>query len=58
MSQDVDDYFATTARTLADVLIRYARDRRPEDQKEIAQLQTELCKLRREELEAQNETTA
>lgn len=55
---DVDDDFAMFARTLADVLMRYARDRRPEDQQGIAQLQTELCRLRREELEPQNETTA
>jgi hypothetical protein len=52
---DVDDDFAMTARTLADVLIRYARDRRPEDQQGIAQLQTELCRLRREELATTDE---
>lgn len=39
------------ARTLADTLIAYARDRRPEDKKQIAQLQTELCELRWKEIE-------
>lgn len=39
------------ARTLADTLTAYARDRHPDDQKEIARLQTELCRMRREEIE-------
>jgi hypothetical protein len=47
----MDESFAMTARTLADVLMRYARDRYDDDKKAIAQLQTELCRLRREELE-------
>jgi hypothetical protein len=47
-----DDLFAMTARTLADVLIRFARDRQDNDKKAIAVLQTELCRLRRAEIAA------
>jgi hypothetical protein len=49
-----DDQFAMTARTLADVLIRFARDRHDDDKKAIAVLQTELCRLRRDEIAALN----
>lgn len=39
-----DATMANIARQLAEVLILYARDRRVEDQKLIAQYHTELCK--------------
>lgn len=39
-----DASMANVARQLAEVLIHYARDRRVEDQKLIAQLHTELCR--------------
>jgi hypothetical protein len=45
-----DDQFAMTARTLADTLMRWARDRHDDDKKGVAQLQRELCRLRRAEL--------
>lgn len=45
-----DAVMAGIARDLADVLARYARERRSEDQKEIARLHTELCNARRAEL--------
>jgi hypothetical protein len=38
------------ARDLADTLRAFARERRDDLKKEIARLQTELCRLRREEL--------
>lgn len=47
-----DGTMAMTARTLADVLMRYARERIPDDKKAIAELHTELCRLRRAEMEA------
>jgi hypothetical protein len=40
---------AKIARNLAHALITFARDRRNEDRKLIAELQTELCTLYREE---------
>ena len=48
-----DEILADIARRLADALRTYARERRPDDQKLIAQIQTELCQARREELEAE-----
>lgn len=39
-----DETMATLARQLAETLIIFARDRRVEDQKLIAQLHTELCR--------------
>jgi hypothetical protein len=45
-----DDRYAAIARSLADALMRYARERRMEDKKDVAQAQFELCQLRREEL--------
>jgi hypothetical protein len=51
MSDDkYSEKYSDLARSLADTLMRWARDRRPDDQKGIAQLQTELCALRRHEL--------
>jgi hypothetical protein len=47
-----DDQFAMTGRALADVLMRYARARHDDDKKAIAQLQTDLCRIRRDELSA------
>lgn len=41
---------AAIARNLADALAHFARERRSEDQKEIARLHTELCNARRAEL--------
>jgi hypothetical protein len=46
-----DDRYALVARDLADALIRYARSRRYEDQKDVAHAQFALCQLRREELQ-------
>jgi hypothetical protein len=48
-----DDAMVRIARELADALRRYARERRTEDQQQVRQLQTELCAIRRQELEAQ-----
>jgi hypothetical protein len=47
----VSDY-TIVGRDLADALRRWARDRRDEDKKEIATLQSELCRIRRAELSA------
>jgi len=46
-----DARMAGLARELADALSRYARERRSDDQKEVARLQTELCAARRIELD-------
>ena len=46
----VDEQYASLARDLADILMVYARERRDDDKKHVAQLQTSLCKLRRAEL--------
>ena len=43
-------HYAAIARGLADSLMIYARERRDEDKKNIAILQTELCAFRRAEL--------
>jgi hypothetical protein len=48
-----DEAIALIARQLADALRVFARERRPEDQQQIRQLQTELCAMRRQELKAQ-----
>jgi hypothetical protein len=40
---------ATLARSLAHYLMTFARERRDEDRKRIAELQTELCVLYRKE---------
>ncbi|HXA10713.1 MAG TPA: hypothetical protein VNW93_00745 [Mycobacterium sp.] len=50
-----DKTMAAFARTLAEALMRYARERRFEDQKEIARLHHELCKAYREESEPKEE---
>jgi hypothetical protein len=44
-----DERMVVTARELARYLILFARERRDEDRKRIAELQTELCTLYREE---------
>ena len=46
-----DGRMAALGRNLADALSRYARERRGDDQKEVARLQTELCAARRIELD-------
>jgi hypothetical protein len=46
---------AAFARSLAAALMRYARERRFEDQKEIARLHHELCQAFREESEPKEE---
>jgi hypothetical protein len=51
------DAMLAIARDLADALINFARDRRPDDQKEIARLHTELCKARWTELQPSQEET-
>ena len=50
---DVEQRYAALARDLADVLMLWARNRHTDDQKEIGRLQSELCRLRRIELKAQ-----
>lgn len=47
----LDSQYATMARACADSLMRFARDRRQEDQKDIAQVHMAMCRLRRQELE-------
>ena len=47
-----------TARNLADALIRWARERRDDDKREVAWLQHELCQARRKELAAVPEETS
>ena len=47
-----DELYANIARTLADALMHYARDRDADSQRTIAEIQRDLCQLRRKELEA------
>ena len=55
MTEVIDKGYASLARELADTLMIYARGRRDDDKKHIAQLQTMLCKMRRDEvLQASN----
>jgi hypothetical protein len=42
--------YASLARSLADTLMVWARDRRTEDQKQAGALQHDLCQIRRAEL--------
>ena len=49
---DFEADYINVARALADALRAYARERRSEDQKDIARLQTELCTIRRDEIAA------
>lgn len=49
-----DAVMATLARHLAETLMRYARERRPDDQKEIARLHTELCRVYRDEQQVED----
>jgi hypothetical protein len=46
----IDESYLALARDLADALMRFARNRHTDDQKEIGALQHTLCQLRREEL--------
>jgi hypothetical protein len=50
-----DETLANVARNLAKALITYARDRRDDDRKTIAALQTELCAEYRTEVMQANE---
>jgi hypothetical protein len=50
-----DATMANLARTLAQTLMAYARDRRPDDQKEIARLHHLLCVEFRNEVAALKE---
>jgi hypothetical protein len=50
MTKPTDADYARTARSLAETLMRFARDRRTEDQKEAGALQSQLCQMRRAEL--------
>jgi hypothetical protein len=50
MTTTTDADYTQLARNLAEALMRYARDRRTEDQKEIGVLQHQLCQMRRIEL--------
>ena len=47
-----DSHWATMGRSLADALRSYAKERRDDDKKEVARLQTELCSARRAETAA------
>jgi hypothetical protein len=51
MPQPIDDQYCQLARDLADTLMRWARHRDSNDQKQIGALQTALCQLRRRELD-------
>jgi hypothetical protein len=55
MSDDVDIRMAELGRALAQKLIIFARERRDEDRKHVAQLHTELCELYREEQAAKHQ---
>lgn len=48
-----DKRYTQAARSLADHLWKYARDRREEEKKAIAAAHTELARIRREEVEEQ-----
>jgi hypothetical protein len=50
-----DKTMAATARNLADALKRHAKERKPETQKEVLQYQTELCAVRRQELDGERD---
>ena len=54
MASDKD--WTELARQMAHVLLRFARERRDEDRKMIAQLQTEMCKQLRDEIKAEKLT--
>ncbi len=56
MTKPTDEQYASLARDLADTLMLWARNRHTDDQKQIGALQTELCKLRRQEIRLENET--
>lgn len=47
--KELDGTYAGMAREMADALMRFARERRDEDKKQIAWMQYELCALRRKE---------
>ena len=49
---DADHRMAALARNLADALARYARERHPDDQREVARIHTEICAERRKEFNA------
>ena len=51
-----DATMAAVARELAEALILFARDRRPDDQKEIARLHHALCVAYRNEQAAGEES--
>ena len=45
----ISEQILVTARQLAYALMKFAHDRSPDDRKNIAQLQGQLCKLVRDE---------
>jgi hypothetical protein len=53
-----DAAMAALARRLGATLIRFARDRRDDDKKQIAVLHTELCAAYRAEIHAEIAETA
>jgi hypothetical protein len=53
-----DIAYAQLARLLADALRTFARERRDDSKKEIADLQTRLCETRRMELLAEQDRKA
>ncbi|MBO0715753.1 MAG: hypothetical protein J2P55_00250 [Rhizobiales bacterium] len=50
MTKPTDASYAGIGRDLADTLMRWARDRRTDDQKQVGALQHQLCQMRRAEL--------
>lgn len=49
MATEIERRYAQIARSLAQHLTSYAKERRPEDQKAVSALNAELCRVYREE---------
>lgn len=50
MTKPTDADYVRVGRNLAEALMRYARERRSDDHKEVGALQHTLCQMRRAEL--------
>jgi hypothetical protein len=50
--------YTSTAQNLADALMVYGKSRSPEDFQKVARLQTDLCAMRRQELEPEKPDAA
>jgi hypothetical protein len=51
----MSDRLTETARSLADALSDFARSRKDDDKKRVAELQTDLCRARHEELQREDQ---